>query len=108
MQPEAAYQDFICEYWLSCKVKKDKNDDAYISGYVLNRSKRVVVNLDLIKNVFELGYREQEGYSPTVSDKEAKSIVVSCGYPQAELDKSSTIRLKHLTGIWNLLIGTIS
>src|ERR671933_272059 len=108
MQPQAAYQDLICEFWLACKVKKDKNNDAYISGYVLNSSKRVVVNLDLIKNVFELGYREQEGYSPPVPDKVAKAIMVKCGYPQAELDKSSTIRLKHTSGIWNLLMGTIS
>src|SRR5919199_2618140 len=108
MTPQAAYQDLICEFWLSCKVKKGKNDDAYISGYVLNRSKRVVITLDLIKEVFELGYREQEGYSPCVSNKVAKSIMTQVRYPQAEFQKSSTIRLKFLSGIWNLLIGTIS
>src|ERR671933_2782466 len=108
MTPQAAYQDLICEFWLSCKVKKGKNDDAYISGYVLNGSKRVAITLDLIKEVFELGYREQEGYSPCVSNKVAKSIMTQVGYPQAEFQKSSTIRLKFLSGIWNLLIGTIS
>ena len=69
MQPQAAYQDLLCEFWLSCKVKKGENDDAYISGYVLNRSKRVAITLDLIKEVFELGYIEQEGYSPFVYNK---------------------------------------
>src|ERR671933_2268336 len=108
MTPQAAYQDFICEFWLSCKVKKGENDDAYISNYVLNRSKRVAITLGLIKEVFELGYREQEGYSPVVSNKVAKSILTQVGYPQAELQKSSTIRLKFISGIWNLLIGTIS
>src|SRR5919202_626564 len=108
MTPQAAYQDLICEFWLSCKVKKGKNDDAYISGYVLNGSKRVAITLDLIKEVFELGYREQEGYSPCVSNKVAKSIMTQVGYPQAEFQKSSNIRLKFLSGIWNLLIGTIS
>src|ERR671933_481505 len=108
MTPQAAYQDLICEFWLSCKVKKGQNDDAYIAGYVLNRSKRVAITLDLIKEVFKLGYREQEGYSPCVSNKVAKSIMTQVGYPQAEFQKSSTIRLKFLSGIWNLLIGTIS
>src|SRR5919202_990682 len=107
MQPQAAYQDLICEFWLSCKVKKGENDNAYISGYVLNRSKRVAITLNLIKEVFELGYREQEGYSPIASNKVAKSILTQVGYPQAELQKSLTIRLKFLSGIWNLLIGTI-
>src|SRR5919199_1056567 len=108
MQPQAAYRDLICEFWLSCKVKKDQNENAYISGYVLNRSKRVVITHDLIKEVFELGYLRQEDFSPTVSDKEAKAIMVKCDYPQAELDKSSTIRTKHISGIWNLLMGTIT
>src|ERR687886_598649 len=108
MQPQAAYRDLICEFWLSCKVKKDQNENAYISGYVLNRSKSVVITHDLIKEVFELGYLRQEDFSPTVSDKEAKAIMVKCDYPQAELDKSSTIRTKHISGIWNLLMGTIT
>ena len=108
MTPQAAYRDLICEFWLSCKVKKGENDDAYISGYVLNRSKRVAITLGLLKEVFELGYRAQEGYSPIVSNKVAKSILTQVGYPQAELEKSSTVRTKFMSGIWNLLIGTIS
>src|SRR5919199_1753795 len=91
---------------MSCKVAETKAKQPCICGYVLNRTKRVVITVERLKEVFQLGHREKRGYNDFVTERIARSVLPKIGYPETELNK--TIKLKFFKGIWNLLITFIS
>ena len=94
--PSVAYQNHLCEFWLTSRVSTTRSGKTCIVGTINNTNDKIVLTLARLKENFELDYRPEDAFEPAPTLEESKTILSKLGYTGKI---SGSVKIGFLSGI---------